>query len=104
MAAPGPTWVGEKDRNSQKITEGKNIFPNQFLIPSKHDQKTPLDTIYGCYDWDGETIMGRVRTKQAYFRGVVIAVESSHQHCTILQRPAPNQPTLWQGSIGAQGA
>lgn len=48
--------------------------------------------------------MGRVRTKQAYFRGVVIAVESSHQHCTILQRPAPNQPTLWQGSIGAQGA
>lgn len=48
--------------------------------------------------------MGRLRTKQAYFRGVAIAVESSHQCCTNPQRLAPDQPILCQGSTGAQGA
>lgn len=47
--------------------------------------------------------MEGLRTKQAFFRGAAIVIESCHQHSTNSKILAPDQPVLLQKSIGAQG-
>lgn len=76
------------------FVEGKNIAPRQFQTLSKQGQQTdcrPPETINRHYDWDGKTIMERLRTKQSYSGGAAIVVENSSINP---QRLAPDRPTV----------